>query len=118
MKSDLKHITQKTDPVKLYQAPCLGMGLSMLPLHGPYGANTWKYQAAYRTPDPTDPHLCRAVGEQAVDAIVALHYDAENTEFTGDEMKCLGSLESAAQSGLKPQRKVSQVCCPCAHVTG
>lgn len=46
--------------------------------------------------------------EQAVDAIVALHYDAENTEFTGDEMKCLGSLESALQSGLKPQRKVSQ----------
>lgn len=46
--------------------------------------------------------------EQAVDAIAALHYDAENTEFTGDEMKCLGSLESALQSGLKPQRKVSQ----------
>lgn len=43
-----------------------------------------------------------------MDVIVALQYDAENTEFTGEEMKCLGSLESAPQNGLKSQRKMNQ----------
>lgn len=54
--------------------------------------------------------------EQAVDVIVALQYDAENTEFTGDEMKYPGSLASAPQSRVKSQRKMNQVlslCCIC-----
>lgn len=52
-----------------------------------------------------------------MDVIVALQCDAENTEFTGDEMKCLGSLESAPQNGLKSQRKMNQETVPVLHLS-